>query len=163
LNLEQFVQYKEKIAVLIRQSQPILNLLFNTNNASPDEDKIAELIHTNNFVPDVESKSRCHICIDTLVTNVDNFTILDGEIYFYILAHRTQIDNIDRQLGFSGNLVDNIISQIDILMNGKHGFGIGKVRLKPNRPLNFINLNNYIGKSIIYTVTDLNSNTAVFK
>lgn len=153
MNINEFINIKHKIAVELRQNQEIIDLLFDEVGYEPDEDEISQKIYTFNYVPDLEAETNSFICIDTEIVSIQNQTILDIDIYFWIIVHKNKMnlsEDFNRSGERKGDRRDRIAVLINEYMNGKYDFGKGKCEMKPTRL--YVPSDKFVGRRLTYTV-----------
>lgn len=157
MNVEEFATIKHKIAVDLRKNQSLLDLIFDEVDCAPEEEDVAKRICMFNFVPDVTVDTSTYLCIDTEIVSIQNVTVLDTDIYYWILVHK---DNMELRDEFKipeldlGDRRDYMAIYINRFMNGKYDLGKGRCEMKPTKLMSFGD--KYVGRRLTYTVHETN-------
>ena len=150
-NMEQLMDYKNKIALLLLQSEEIVNALIEGTNLTADDDLLYEVIFPTRQSFDTETKVGSYIFYEITSTNMGSDEYWKySRITFYIVVHN---DLLRTEL--HGVRTDYLESEIDKIFNNNADFGLGKLKFV-NDDAQALDAKYYY-RSITYKVTDSNN------
>ena len=155
-HVDQLVDYNQLVCNKILASQEIMGLISNMPDLNLDSDAAAEWedhVIDHAWVDDTVQEAGAFVTVDVDIPSVQNGTIKDMRVYVEVLVSKTYM-KLSPSLfkGCKGNRRDNIVRQIDLLLNGSHEFGIGRLDLRNIRTVN--TANKFAGKLLTYDVAD---------
>lgn len=157
-NLDEIVDYPDKIALALSQDQTIVGLLLDNPNIDMinDEPKTLETqIFDYNFIPDPQTDSLSYITIDTVVSNAKNDTTKMLNIIVTVISNKTNM-KLEPTIfqGVAGNRRDNLIRYTDLVIRRMDNLGIGKLQLSPRTPIAPVSIGstNYTAKQLVYEI-----------
>ena len=138
---------------------------YNPDTATEDLDIILKRhLYDRISIPEFQPEAKTYICVESNVISVNNDSIKDIGLIINVFSHESLIElSRDEKskfinMGLFGNRVDCIIDCIDRCLNGKRDMGIGRLRLKPTRPVGILQpTNSFYGKSLEYIISDFNT------
>ena len=132
-HIDQIIDYTQNIIVSLANSKEIVGLM--VDNPDPDiygDD--GELARSRMFdffyVDETNLEAAAYILIESDIASLKTWTVKDMAISIKVLVNKTymRLDNT-KWKGVRGNRRDNILRQIDLLLNGRRDFGIGRLQL----------------------------------
>lgn len=133
--LQDGIDYKSEIIAQICAAQPVIALLLDDPSADIDSDAAYAVTEKNIFDYDYISRtverSDAFIMVDADMIAATSGSMNAWEVYVQIVCHKQYVAlNPKRFKGIKGNRTDNLTNQIDLLLNGKRFFGIGRLVLQ---------------------------------
>jgi hypothetical protein len=157
-NLDEIVDYPDKIALALSQDQTIVGLLLDNPNIDMINDEPKTLgtqIFDYNFFPDTQTDSLSYITIDTVVSNGKNDTTKMLNIIVTVISNKTNM-KLEPTIfqGVAGNRRDNLIRYTDLVIRRMDNLGIGKLQLSPRTPIAPVSIGstNYTAKQLVYEI-----------
>lgn len=157
-NLDEIVDYPDKIALALSQDQTIVGLLLDNPNIDMINDEPKTLgtqIFNYNFIPDTQTDSLSYITIDTVVSNAKNDTTKMLNIIVTVISNKTNM-KLEPTIfqGVAGNRRDNLIRYTDLVIRRMDNLGIGKLQLSPRTPIAPVSIGstNYTAKQLVYEI-----------
>lgn len=147
--LEAVPKYRDTIMETICKCDAVIDLL---RPADQPEIKASEMPYKFIFpysrIIDKTTEAGIYICFDVFAPRVIDRTFTDFRIDFWIIAH-------ERCMRTDKGLVTDLLSiEIDKLINGNRGFGLGRVELKAWD--GFTPAEGFHGRSLVYRTVDFN-------
>lgn len=150
-NMEQLMEYKNRIALLLCQSEEIINALIEGTKLTPDDDLLYEVIFPTRQSFDTETKVGSYIFYEITSTSMNGDEYWKhSRITFYIVVHNQLL-----RTEYHGVRTDYLESEIDKIFNNNADFGLGKLKFV-NDDAQALDANYYY-RSITYKVTDSNN------
>jgi hypothetical protein len=160
-NLDEIVDYPDKIALALSQDKTVVGFLTDNPNVDFVNDEIDVLgtqIFNYNFIPDTQTDSLSYITIDTVITASKYDTTKSLNIIVTVISNKTNMKlNPSIFLGVAGNRRDNLVRYTDLVIRNmkSNTLGIGKLQFTtkttPVSPVS-IGSTNYVAKQLIYEV-----------
>jgi hypothetical protein len=157
-NLDEIVDYPDKIALALSQDKTVVGLLTDNPNidfANDEIDVLGTQIFNYNFIPDTQTDSLSYITIDTVVSNAKNDTTKMLNIIVTVISNKTNM-KLEPTIfqGVAGNRRDNLIRYADLVIRRMDNLGIGKLQLSPRTPIAPVSIGstNYTAKQLVYEV-----------
>jgi len=148
-NLVEIMEYKNKLMKLLIISPTIVNAI-DPSKADCSDELIWENIFPMYVYPKTEDEVKTYICVVLSVPNVRDNVYKNVTIMIHIFTH------VSKQRTSNGYvLTDFIQSEVDKLLNGSAGFGIGDLRLKSVTPLQVSP--NHCGSTLTYINDNFNN------
>ena len=149
MHLEEVPKYRDTIVESICKCSEIINLI--RPSELPDlsvSDMVDRFIFPYDRIIEKTSEVGVYICFDIVVPRVINHAFDDFRIVIRVIAHNRRMRTP------KGLVTDLICSEIDKIINGSNGFGIGKVEFKNWEPFN--PAEGFYGRTLIYRTVDFN-------
>lgn len=133
--LQDGIDYKAEIIAQICTSQDVIGLLLDNPSVDIDSDEAYSATEKNVFDFDYISRtverSDAFIMVDADMIEATSGSMNAWEVYVQVVCHKKYVP-LDPQKfrGVKGNRTDNLTNQIDLLLNGKRLFGIGRLELQ---------------------------------
>lgn len=161
MNLNELGAYKHKVASIFAKDPAIIDVLLGDVGEDTDTDEMllgsdpdsCGHIYEFEYVPDTNETTDTYLCLETVIAKAPTTTSYRVYLYVFAYCHKKIMQSYKRA-GKVGTRVDILAADVDKLLNGNDGFGIGKLNLisddvyKPN--------NNYYGRCITYEAVDFN-------
>lgn len=156
-HLDEIIDYKNNVINTIASSQPIVGLILDDPNINMERDKAYSVYDNNlfdyNYVDDTQMQASALIMVEVEVPRISTDTVKDMVLYVQVVVSKdymTLKPSIFK--GIKGNRRDNIVRQVDLLLDGSRGFGIGKLKLESVVIANVPD--GYTSTMLTYTVPD---------
>lgn len=133
--LQDGIDYKAEVISQICSSQDVIGLLLDNPSIDIDSDEAYSATEKNIFDFDYISRtverSDAFIMVDADMIEATSGSMNAWELYVQIVCHKKYVP-LDPQKfrGVKGNRTDNLTNQVDLLLNGKRLFGIGRLALQ---------------------------------
>lgn len=163
-NLSEFTRYKKLIARAICNDAECVSLITNTSSPTVPAYNLIESVdeagihnngqvHLYDYVPGTEEEGVVHVCIEVEDMNTINCAVGYYEIHVDIIVP----ENLMVMYGKIRR--DALAAAIDRLLNGRTDFGFDRLERKRGGG-NFIAVNKWRGKELIYGNKDFNRSGA---
>lgn len=157
-NLDEIVDYPDKIALALSKDKTIVGLLVDNPNVDLENDDVNVLgtqIFNYNFLPNVATDCLSYITIDTVVSSVKSSTIKTLSVLVTVISHKSNMI-LDPTIfrGLSGTRRDNLIRYADLVIRNMDELGIGKLQLDTTNSVYPVSIGdvNYVAKQLKYKV-----------
>lgn len=161
-NLNYLGEYKDKAISRLISNQNIVDIILpNPPGEFEVEDQLRGdegqglrgYVFPYEFIPGVNEEAATFICLEDAVARVDTDNVADIILYVFVFTHKSLIKY--KRSGVVGTRVDILASDVDKILNGASGLGIGKLKLE--RVEIYKNKNDdYYGRALTYSISDFN-------
>lgn len=117
-------EFRNKINRKLCSDQELVDLLNGKPSEVPDRSLLYKNIYPYAHVPETTKETDTFICHRIYIPMVDNKTLKNVRIVFYVFVHQ---DNIRTQNGLRYDL---IAERIESLFNGAMDIGVGRIELQ---------------------------------
>lgn len=154
MNLEEFFAYKNQLMKELCCNKEVVKLVTdNADSKVPNHTLAYSQIYPYEFVPETTDDGRTdgqtYICFDVDIADVANKTYYMPVMYIWIFTHKSKL-----RLHEGGVRLDAIAHEIDKMLNGSHLYGFGSLELR--NVSRFSPINDYLGRTLVYTARDFN-------
>jgi len=132
-HLDEIVDYKKKVVNLLGTSQDVVGLILNNPSIDMNSD-VAYSVFDNNlydydYIDETATQDRCYIMVETEATTTSP-AMKDVYLHVQVVVPKSMM-KLDAKIfkGIKGNRKDNLIRQVDLLLNNRDDFGIGRLQL----------------------------------
>lgn len=147
--LEEVPKYRDTIVEQLIKSDTIVSLLGSDEDTDvKPSDLVYKYIFPFDHIIEKTTTAGNYICFDIVAPRVINRSFVDLNIYIWIISH-------DRWMKTPKGLSTDLLSiEVENIMNGSRGFGLGTVELVDwNR---FIPAEGFHGRLLVYRTVDFN-------
>lgn len=137
--LDDIIEFKYAVIKSITSSKKVMGLLLNDPNIDLDGDDALDALKNNifdfDYVDRTIQRSDAFIMVDTEMVKPSSGSMNVWHVYIQIVSEKGY-NALDKKIfkGVKGNRKDNIAREVDLLLNGRDDFGIGKLTLKSVSP-----------------------------
>lgn len=137
--LDELIDYKDSIVKRLAQSQDVVGLLLNDPNVDMESDAAYDIVGNNiydfDYVDKTVERDDAYIMVDAEMVSPSSGSFNKWCLYVQIVCSK-KYNRLDGKLfkGLKGNRRDNLARQIDVLLNGATGFGVGRLDLYSASP-----------------------------
>lgn len=161
-HLDELINYSSQIITALMNSPEVVGLIVDKQAADvteEDMDRAREQMFDYDYIDETTQEAKAYIMVDVDMVASPTGTIKDIEVYVQIAVSKTyQKLNTRTFKGVRGNRRDNLARQIDLLINGRRDFGIGKLQLTSARTANVPS--SFTSKLLTYRSSDFAKNRA---
>lgn len=154
MDLVEFYDYKNLLMKDLCCNESVVKMVTANSEASvPNHELPYTQIFPYEFLPDTVDEAKTFICYDVDIVTVPNKTFYIPVVYVWLFTHKSKL-----RLPDGGILLDQLSSEINIMLNGSRYFGLGELKLDSvNR---FYPVTDYYGRVLTYYAKDWNRLTA---
>lgn len=132
-HLDQLIDYTSDAIRIIAGSPEVVGLMLNKPNPNMDgvdDEEARKYMYNFDYIDETNLEARAYIMVDADMVSAPTWTVKDMELYVQIILNKSFMD-LDTKVwkGRKGNRRDNIAREIDLVLNGDRGFGIGRLQL----------------------------------
>ncbi|MDD4279373.1 MAG: hypothetical protein PHX74_06520 [Candidatus Sumerlaeales bacterium] len=148
-HLSEFTEYKKNVASLILNDSKSVELITGEKDtALPAASLINDQLFLYDYVDSTVEDAKTYVCIEVDEADVKSAAVSGIMLYVYIIVHKSLMN-------MSGEIRrDALCQRIDVLLNGNHDFGFGKLERRPGG--RFSVNDSFRGRSLCYYVLDWN-------
>ncbi len=166
-NGKEIIEYKNSILLKLISNKDICQLILNREITNMDDadmqNEVQENLYDFLYLPSVQKSEGTFVTFDISGDasgqgNIHKTTIL----MIYALSHHNLMripplfSGVVPQEYKRGNRVDHLNCTIQSIFNGNYDFGIGKMKLAKDNPIQVNDV--YYGRSLSFRVSDFSSN-----
>ena len=132
--LDDLIDMKHEVIRAISQDQNVVGLLLNDPNVDMESDSAYNIVETNiydfDYVDHSVERSDAYIMVDSEMVSAASGSINKWYLYVQVVCEKAY-NPLSHKIfkGVKGNRRDNLVRSIDVLLNGSHDYGIGKLDL----------------------------------
>lgn len=150
MDLCELFEYKNYLAKELSSNAVIVQKVTGNKDAAvPNHKLIYAQIHPYEYLPDTVSDANTFICFDVDIADVPNKTFYVPVLYIWVFTHKSTLRDPD-----GGLLLDNLCVEINKMLNGSRFYGLGELKL--DSVGRFSPIDDYIGRTLVYTAVDFN-------
>ena len=132
--LDELIEYKDRVVRTLAASQSVVGLLLNDPAIDMDCDAAYEVIGRNiydfDYVDKTVERDDAYIMIDTELMAASSGSMNRWYLYVQIVCAKPYNKLSGKVFkGVKGNRRDNLAREVDLLLNGQTGYGIGRLDL----------------------------------
>lgn len=121
--LRELNYFRKKINQKLCSDQELVNLVTGKESKVPDQSLLYKNIYPYAYTPDTVKDTDTFICHRIYIPRVNNKTLKNVKIVFYVFVHQDNIRTHD------GLRYDLIAERIESLFNGAMDLGVGRIEL----------------------------------
>lgn len=133
-HLDEIIDYKKKVINLLGTSQDVVELLADIPDIDMNSDEAYEVFDDNlydyDYIDETIQEYKSYVMVEA-ETVYSSPTVKDVRLYVQIVVPKGDMKlDVRRFRGVKGNRKDNLARRIDLLLNNKDSFGIGRLVLR---------------------------------
>jgi len=162
-HLDELINYSSNVVRALLGSKEVVALM--TDHPDPDlygadGDAAAQHIYDYDYVDNTQLEAGVYIMVDCDMVAAPTGSIKDLELYVQVMVSKSIMPLDPKKFkGVKGNRRDNLARQIDLLLNGSHDYGIGRLQLVSARTANVPS--SFTSKLLTYRIPDFAKDRSV--
>lgn len=164
-HLDELIDYSSKIISALCASPDVVRLILDkadVNIYGADAEEARRYMYDYDYIDETVQKSGAFIMVDCDMVDSPSASFKEMEVYVQIVVSKTFME-LDPAIfpGIRGNRRDNLARQIDLLINGRRDFGVGKLMLSSAKTAGVPST--FTSKMLTYSIPDFARNVRASK